>query len=645
MLAAPSQTDASPGQLSWQRGVALLEASKWADAAQAFDCATKEEPGEALFWINLANALRHQGDLEAAEQAVRRALTLQPTNALALSLLAECLARLHRHGEALRVFQSLAAAGDDDPDVMVRHGATLLALLQPQAAAAVLLKALGHRPADVAGHALLANAMADMELGEEAVECIKTALALAPWHLEMLVRLCHQKRMLCDWTDFDLQLKQIEFALQRLSGREAGQIASFSLLSLPLAPELHLPAVAQDVRARAGGIQPMPTPATGSASLQTERRIRVGLLSYDFRQHPVSQLLVEVLEQLDRSRLEVVLYCIGFEDGSALRQRIKATADRFVSLDGLSDAGAAQRIRDDGIEILIDLMGVTRGARLPILAHRPAPVQVGFLGFPGSLASPLLDYIVGDAVVTPLALAPLYAEKLAQMPRCFLPNGRLRPLPQPMSRSEAGLPEEAFVMAAFHQHFKILPHSFDVWCDVMRRVPHAVLWLRDGKSAMRANLQREAAARGIAPHRLVFAPRVDAERYFSRLALADVFVDCWPYNAHTTAADALWAGVPVVTLAGNSFASRVAASVLDAAGLGDLAFMSVDDYRMAIVALAKEPGLLQSLKSQLVQQRQSMTLFDSAGYARDFTELLARMSGAWRNGQAFDHLLAPSPQG
>lgn len=639
MLADPIATQTPPGETHWRNGLASVKAEDWAEAAEAFDRATREAPGDALFWVNLANAQRHVGSVESAEQSARQALALEPANELALSVLAECLAQLHRYPEALHAFEALAAAGCDDPEVMVRHGAMLLALLRPQPAAEVILRALSRDPANVTGHALLANAMSDQDLGEEAVECMKTALALAPWQLEMQVRLSHQKRSVADWNGVEQDIGAIEFALQRLQVTDPTPVASFSLLALPLAPALCLPAVAQDVRSRAGQIQPLPALDGWAARYAAEPRIRVGFLSYDFREHPVSQLLVEMIEKLDRNKVEVILYCTGFEDGSAVRQRIKAAADRFVRIDDLSDLRAAEQIRNDRVELLIDLMGNTRGSRLPILAYRPAPVQIGFLGFPSSLASPFLDYIIGDEVVTPLELAPLYKEKLAQMPRCFLPGGRVRPLPQPLERRDFGLADDAFVMAAFHQPFKILPETFDAWCEVMRNAPHAVLWLRDGKDAMRGNLRREAAARGVDPERLLFAGRIGYDQYFSRLALADVFVDTWPYNAHSTAADALWAGVPVVTLAQNSFASRVAASVLDAASLGDLAFMSVSDYKLAILALAQDRMLSQGLRRQLNDQRQTLPLFDSEGYARDFAALLGRMSDSWRKGQTCDHLL------
>jgi predicted O-linked N-acetylglucosamine transferase (SPINDLY family) len=248
--------------------------------------------------------------------------------------------------------------------------------------------------------------------------------------------------------------------------------------------------------------------------------------------------------------------------------------------------------------------------------------------------------VVGDPLVTPLELATHYSEKLAQMPLTFQPNGRSRPLPQAMTRAEAGLPDAAFVMCAFNHTYKILPACFDAWCAVLRELPHAVLWLKETNTQMHANVLREASLRGVVAERIVFAKRLSYPAHFSRLALADVFVDTWPYNAHTTAADALWAGVPVVTVYGNSFASRVAASVLNAAGIGELAFASADEYRRAITALALEPELLAGYKRHLVERRMELPLFDTARYTHELESLLSRMVENWRAGRPPEHLPA-----
>jgi predicted O-linked N-acetylglucosamine transferase (SPINDLY family) len=470
---------------------------------------------------------------------------------------------------------------------------------------------------------------------------MKTVLALEPGNLEAMSRLSFEKRHLLDWSDFDLELQVLRSRLAAVGPREAGVTASFALLSLPLEPELQLAGAQREARGVALKVEPLP-PVQPAA--RAGRKPRIGWLSYDFRDHAVSQLLVEVLESIDRSRCEVLLYSAGHDDGSSLRRRLVATADGFVDLRGFSDSQAAERIRADGVDLLVDLMGHTRGHRMGILAAKPAPVQAGFLGYPGSTGADFIDYVIGDPLVTPLDLAPHFSEKIAQLPLTFQPNssarGRVRPLPQPMSRAEAGLPEGAFVMCAFNHTYKILPQAFDTWCALLRDIPGAVLWLKETNQQLRDNVLAHAAERGVAPECIVFARNVPYDQHFSRLALADVFVDTWPYNAHTTASDALWAGVPVVTVYGNAYASRVAASVLNAAGIGELAFPTVDDYRCAVRALAADPALRAGYRQHLVANRDTLPLFDTRRYTRELEDLLLKLVQRWRDGLPAEHLPA-----
>lgn len=626
----------SAGHRHWLHGMALMKRARWHQASAAFLRATREAPGDVLFWVNLAQAERRSGDLARAEVSARRALVLGPADGLARRLLGEILAEQHRHAEAAEILAPLAADDAADPDALVLYGATLMSLLRQADAMRILLLALQRRPAHALTHALLADALRDQGRKIEAVECLKTALALDPDYLEARVQLSFEKRHVCDWADLETDVSYIRRQLDSMGDGAARLVAPFGLLSLPLEPERLLRASRAESRSRSAAIRPM-APVVAHPC---EARIKIGWLSYDFREHPVSQLLVEVLEAFDRSRFELRLYSAGPEDGSALRQRMRLAADAFIDVGGLSDAAAAARIRDDGVHLLVDLMGYTRGNRLPILAHRPAPVQVAYLGYPGTTGTDFIDYIVGDPLVTPPELAGNYSEKLAQLPLTMQPNGRSRPLPQPMPRAQAGLPEDAFVMCAFNHTYKILPEAFDTWCRVMQQVPNAVLWLKETNAQLHDNVRGAARARGIDPARLIFAPSLSYVDHFSRLALADVFVDTWPYNAHTTASDALWAGVPVVTLYGNSYASRVAASVLNAAGLAELAFATVEEYRCAITALGTDAELRAGYKRHLNERRFLLPLYDTPRYARELQALFERMVGRWGQGLAPDHLLA-----
>jgi hypothetical protein len=309
----------------------------------------------------------------------------------------------------------------------------------------------------------------------------------------------------------------------------------------------------------------------------------------------------------------------------------------FIDAARLSDADLARRIRDDGIDILVDLKGFTRDGRLGVLARRPAPIQVTWLGFPGTCGADFVDYIIGDPVVTPLADQAVFSERIAQMPWSYQPNDRQRPLGEPLPRARCGLPAQAFVFCSFNASFKILPPVFERWCRLLRAVPGSVLWLLESNPQAMANLAREAAARGVDPARIVFAPFVPPEQHLPRLMAADLFLDTSPYNAHTTASDALWVGLPVVTCQGETFAARVAASLLRAAGCEELVTHRLDDYEALALALVRDPARLTALRMRLAGSRMTLPLFDSTGFSRDLEALYARMAERHRMG------LAPAP--
>ena len=367
-------------------------------------------------------------------------------------------------------------------------------------------------------------------------------------------------------------------------------------------------------------------------------RLRLGFLSSDFHMHATAVLMAEVFEKLDRERFEITLYSHGPEDGSPMRARLRRTADHFEQVEALSDLEVAQRIRASEIDVLVEMKGHTLNTRIAILAHRPAPVQVSYLGFPGTTGADFIDYFIGDDIVSPLAHAHHYSEKLALMPRCYQPNDRQRPLPRPTTRTEVGLPETGLVLCGINQPFKLSPEVFDVWCGFLRHIPDAVLWLLQWNDHAPAQLRAEAAARGIDPQRLVFAPKVPLADHISRLAMADLFIDTWPCNGHTTASDALWAGLPVVTCAGAAFPSRVAASLLAAVGLPELACDTVAGYERLVLDLAADTPRRLALRAHLVAARATAPLFDSDGYTRDFGNLLWQMAERRARGLAPDHL-------
>jgi predicted O-linked N-acetylglucosamine transferase (SPINDLY family) len=346
-------------------------------------------------------------------------------------------------------------------------------------------------------------------------------------------------------------------------------------------------------------------------------KIKIGYLSADFHEHATAYLMAEVFELHDHSRFETVAYSYGPDDGSAMRTRLGKAFDLFVDVRSLSNEQAASRIHEDGIDILVDLKGYTAHNRAQILAFKPAPIQVNYLGYPGTMGASCVDYLIGDSILTPQEHADQYAERLILMPNSYQPNDRKRPLSAKPSRAECNLPESDFVFCGFNQTFKILPEIFAVWMRLLRETPNSVLWLLQANKWAEENLKREAEAQGIDAQRLFFAPRLNLEQHLARQQQADVLLDTLPYNAHTTTSDALWAGVPVVTCMGDNFASRVAASLLNAVGLPELITHNLQDYAALALKLAHQPNELARLRNALVENRNTAPLFDAVKFTQD----------------------------
>ncbi|HWX89889.1 MAG TPA: hypothetical protein VNY75_06260, partial [Rhizomicrobium sp.] len=378
----------------------------------------------------------------------------------------------------------------------------------------------------------------------------------------------------------------------------------------------------------------VPSPGTPLWTGQhyTHARIRVAYLSADFCQHATAELIAGLIEHHDRSRFEVTAISFGRDDGSALRIRLMKGFDRFEDVRAKSDAEVAALLRGGEFDIAVDLKGHTEGARPGILAHRPCPVQVNYLGYPGTIAAPWLDYIVSDAVVLPFDHQPFYSEKIVHLPHCYQVNDSMRAIAaETPTRAEAGLPADGFVFCCFNAAWKITPSMFDVWMRLLAKVEFSVLWLLEDNDAMPGHLCAAAAARGIDPARLVFAPRAPSAAHLARHRLADLFLDTLPYNAHTTASDALWAGLPVLTCLGTQFDGRVAASLLQTIGLSELVTHTMKDYEVLALALARDPARLAALRARLAANRRSSPLYDTDRFRVSLEAAYLRMVEISRN--------------
>ena len=621
-----------------------VKAGAWLQAEQTLAALAPDERFCAHDWLVLATARFQLGRLEEAHAAALRALALEPDNHMAAHILTMSLIHQNRWAEALPVFEKFSAgpARQHYPFV-VNHGVSLAASTRPQDAVAVFLEAMMLEMSDPAIHMQLGLALKDMKLYQESAESFLTAWTLDPQRLTAQIMVLHMRQHACQWQGFDEACEGLAQSLARTQadGSARGEGAVWALAAIPH-PPLLFKAAARDVALKsARGAQPLPRHAMPARG---ERRIRVGYVSADFHNHATALLLVEALERRNTEAFEITLYSHSPDDGSPIQHRIRAACEHFVDMRAMSAQQMAQRIHADGIDLLVDLKGQTFGNRLGVFAHRPAPIQATFLGFPGTSGADYMDYVIGDRWVTPLEHAEHYSEKIAQLPHSYQPNDsqrrRLPPGTAAGTRAHWGLPEDAPVMGNFNQSFKLLPQTFDAWMRIMKAVSNSVLWLLDDNPQSTQNLKLAAAERGVDPARLTFAPRVPVDVHLARLPVADLMLDNWPCNAHTTASDSLWMGVPMVTLMGDSFASRVAGSLLHAVGLGELACACVEDYEATAIALLNDPARLQALRRHLEEGRGTFPLFDGGRFARDLEALFERMVERDRQGMAHDHLAA-----
>lgn len=623
---APTMKNAAPrptqAQQHWRAGQQAAKAAQWAGAVREFERAAALAPGDALYWLNLARAQHRLQRLPDAEASARRAFELDPASPTACRLLAECLVQQHRFGEAVQAFEALAPEAVRDHDLLAAHGNALFMARKPQQAINIFFEALVHKIDSPLVHYRMGLAFKDLAMAGEATECFRTAIALDQGAVRALALslLVHESRQACDWRELEADSAALLQALADAPEATGQLLSPFALLAIESTPEQQRRIGTLRTRGLVQGLQPLP-----AAGPRQPGRIRVGYLSADFCQHATAVLMAQLLEQRDRTRFETFLYSHSPDDGSAIGQRVRAACDHWLDVRQLSNRAVAERMRADGIDIAIDLKGHTRDSRFELLAYRPAPVQAAWLGYPGTSGADFIDYVIGDPIVTPLAHAPNYSEAIAQLPASYQPNDRRRALPPAPPRAALGLPEDAVVLCCFNQTYKISPRMLDHWAAIVARSPKAVLWLLAWNETAQANLLRELAARGVARERVHFAPKLPLAQHIARLRAADLFLDTWPCNAHTTASEALWAGVPVLTVPGETFASRVAASLLAACGLPELACPSEEAYVAFAAALAAEPATLASLKQHLEQHRMALPLFDSDRFARNFEGLLVRM--------------------
>ncbi len=603
--------------------------------------------------ITAAKAALAAGDLAAAEAALRRVLQADAGDGDGLMLLGIVAARAGKPEPAIFLFEQVIARYGEQPAVLANLAAALHATGRHRDAAARARAALARQPDMIEAWNALGNALAEAgDAGEgaaalgravalrpdhpelwnslgsalaiagrvpAAVAALRRALTLQPGHGNALSSLARYARQVADWRDD----AAIDDVLAAAIARGEAAIDPLVAVARRTDPAEHAACAAAWVAAR------YPSHA-GRPAAGPRDRLTIGYLSADLHLHATALLAARVFELHDRDRFRIHAYSSGPDDGSAMRRRLVAAFDGFTEIAAVGDREAAERMRADGVDILVDLKGHTRGSRFGILAHRPAPLQVAWLGFPGTCGAPYVDYVIGDATVTPMDHQRWFSERIVQLPDSYQPNDDRRAIDAEIpSRASLGLPERGVVFAAFNEAFKISPEMFGVWLRLLARVPGSVLWLLDGSA--RENLQAAAAVAGIDPARLVFARFLPPAQHIARYARADLLLDTIPYAGHTTTSDALRAGCPAVTLEGQAFAGRVAAGLLRAVGLPELIAPDLAAYEALAVALATDPDRRDRLRRHLVAGGSRQPLFDSARFTRHLERAYETM---WQQLQA-----------
>ena len=608
--------ESDPDMLDAYRQGALAAEAEAVRAAQAGeDDIARYARGRAANYLNALALKLEAGDPAAAEAAYRDAAALAPEDAAVLVNLGELLLALGRPQQAEAVLRQAIALAPS-PAAQTNLGVALATLGRGEAAIGAYRAALALKPDHLNAHCNLGGALAAAGRRAEALAAFRTALTLRPGHALALVQLVYQRQWLCDWPGLDEE----ESALLDCT-RRGERVTPLPLLAF--SDDAALLRRAAEIWARPFAVAAeRRLPARPPARRE---RLRIGYLSRDFRVHAIAFLIAELFERHDRSRVDITGYSIAPDDGSAMGARLRRSFEHFTDLTGLDDVEAARRIHADGIDILVDLTGHTEGARGRILAFRPAPIQVNYL-YPGTMGADFIDYILVDPFLAPPAHQPFFSEHLVHLPHCYLVTDTTRAVAPRPTRGACGLPERGFVFCCFNQTYKITPALFGIWLHLLWSVPESVLWLFASEPAA-AQLRREAASRGVAPERLIVAPPLPQEQHLARLSLADLFLDTLPYNAHTTASDALWVGLPVLTCAGQSFTSRVAGSLLHALGLPELVTTSLGDYQAEALRLAQRPDLLAALRRRLAVNRATAAPFDTRRQARHIETAFAEM---WR---------------
>lgn len=596
------------GAAHYNRGRILEKAGRHEEALAAYEAAAGLGTASPALYHDLGLALSRKGRVTEALAAYDKSVAIDPAYVQAWNDRGLALKELKRFGDAIQSFERALALKPDFAGAWNNAGNTYWDMGAIDQAADAFTTAISIAPDFALPYRNRASMLAARrDLYGQAVKDFTEALRVDPASAFVRGELLHMKMMGADWTGLAEDMALINSGVR--AGKEV--VMPFIYQAVSESPA--------DLRACAriyAALYP-PAPRPAFAAWRKPGRVRLGYLCGEFRSHATSYLTIGVFELHDRDRFELVAFDNGRADDSDTRARLEKAFDRMIPIAGLGAAEAAQRIADEGVDVLVNLNGYYGAGRTDVFAQRPAPVQVNFLGFPGTLGADYIDYIVADRIVIPENEQAHYVEKVAYLPGCYQANDSRRGRPDIVTtRADHGLPDDAFVFCHFNHAYKLTPAMFASWMRILKLAPGSALWLLDSRGSFAENLRAAAAAQGVDPARLIFAPVSPHAPHLARLALGDLFLDSLPYNAHTTGSDALWMGLPLLTCRGSTFPGRVAASLLTAAGLPELITETLADYEARAVEIARDSGMLAGLKAKL-KRIDATPLFDTARYTRE----------------------------
>jgi protein O-GlcNAc transferase len=612
-------------------GNALMDLKHPEEALASFDRAIALSPDYPEAHGNRGNSLRALTRAEEALLSYDKAITLDPHFAQAYCNRGITQLDLRRPEAALASFDKAILLNPNLAEAYLYRGNALQELKRPEDALASYAKAIALRPDYILAYRNRGHILSRLKRYDEALAAYDKAYSLNPDLTGIEGHRLYAKMHLCDWKNLDRECASLVSAV--VGGKANTQ--PFIFLAVPSSPSDQL----QCARLWTARNYPAAEKPLWQGERYHHDRIRIAYLSADFRQHPASFLMAGLFECHDRSHFETTAISFGDDDGSEIRQRVKASFEHFVDARTYSDAEIADLVRSLEIDIAINRNGFTTDSRTGIFARRPAPVQAHYLGYPGTMGAPYIDYIIADEIVIPQGQRRFYSEKIAFLPNSYFVNDAKRPIAaRTFTRAALGLPSAGFVFCCFNSNYKIAPPVFDSWMRILERVEGSVLWLFQENAQAADNLMKEASARGVKPERLVFAGRMPHADHLARHRAADLSLDTLPYNAHTTASDALWAGLPVLTCRGETFAGKVAASLLNAIGLPELITTTSADYERLAIELATNPDKLAAITRKLAANRLTTPLFDTRLFTRHIEAAYVAMYERHQAGLAPDHI-------